>query len=104
MNTKQFLRNNGLSLVITALFLIFLAAQTVTGHMQYNEEQREHGEPDVGFAEYLTSGHFIEATAENWESEFLQMAVYVIFTAFLYQKGSSESKKIGEPEKVDRDP
>jgi hypothetical protein len=41
---------------------------------------------------------------ENWESEFLQMAAYVILTVFLYQKGSSESKKLAEEEPVDRDP
>jgi hypothetical protein len=32
------------------------------------------------------------------------MAFYVFLTSFLYQRGSSESKKIGEPEAVDRDP
>jgi hypothetical protein len=55
-------------------------------------------------SEYLSSGHFAEATAENWESEFLQMAFYVLLTTFLFQKCSSESKKIGEKEAVDRDP
>lgn len=40
----------------------------------------------------LSSGHFVDATAENWESEFLQVAFYVLLTPFLYQKGSSESK------------
>ena len=42
--------------------------------------------------EYLRSPHFAEATAENWESEFFQMFCYVLATAFLYQKGSAESK------------
>lgn len=54
-------------------------------------------------AEYLASGHFFQATFENWESEFLQMAVFVLLTVSLYQKGSSESKKF-EQEEVDREP
>ena len=41
---------------------------------------------------------------ENWESEFLQMAMFVVLTACLRQKGSPESKKLDEEESVDRDP
>jgi hypothetical protein len=101
---RSFLRDNGLSIVVFALFLLFLLAQTLTGARQYNEERLEHGEAPVGLSDYLASGHFIEATAENWESEFLQMAAYVLLTIGLYQKGSSESKRPGRPESVDRDP
>jgi hypothetical protein len=100
----SFWRENGLSLTVVALFLVFMAAQTVTGLYRYNHEQGDHGRPQVTLAEYLTTGHFLEATAENWESEFLQMAAYVLLTIGLFQRGSSESKKIGEPEAVDRDP
>jgi hypothetical protein len=46
--------------------------------------------------DYLCSGHFLQATFENWESEFLQMALFVILTIFLIQQGSSESKKPDE--------
>jgi hypothetical protein len=35
---------------------------------------------------------------ENWESEFLQMAAYVILTAFLFQRGSAESRDPDETE------
>jgi hypothetical protein len=41
---------------------------------------------------------------ENWESEFLQMAVYVYFTIVLFQRGSAESKDPDKKEEVDRDP
>jgi hypothetical protein len=101
---REFIRNNGLSIVILTLFAIFMVAQAVTGMHQYNQEQVEHGQAVVSFSEYLTTGHFLEATAENWESEFLQMAAYVLLTVGLFQRGSSESKKIGETEAVDRDP
>jgi hypothetical protein len=53
---------------------------------------------------YLQSGHFIQSTFENWESEFLQMALFVVLTISLRQKGSSESKKMDAEEEVDREP
>ena len=82
----------------------FIAGQTVFGQREYNNDQREHGRPEVTYAEYLLTGHFVEATMENWESEFLQMFLFVVLTAFLYQKGSAESKKLEGGEAVDRDP
>ena len=85
------LRNNGLSIVLTALFLIFLVGQSVTGWRYYNQEQQEHGEETTTYLRYLTTGHFLEAVGENWESEFLQMAMFAFLTVFLYQKGSAES-------------
>jgi hypothetical protein len=81
-----------------------MIGQTLTGHRVFNDDAREHGESPVTLTAYLTSGHFYEATAENWESEFLQMMFYVVLTIFLFQRGSSESKKLGQTEAVDRDP
>ncbi len=69
--------------------------------MEYNEDQKNHNQPEVNLVEYIGEGHFIEATFENWESEFLQMGMYVVLTVFLYQKGSSESKKPGTIAHVD---
>jgi hypothetical protein len=102
---RRFFRENGLSIVLfVGFFLTFLVGQSLTGHKEYNSDQQEHGQPTISFGEYLKSGHFLEATTENWESEFLQMGLYVLLTAYLYQKGSSESKKLDEKEPVDRDP
>ena len=101
---RKVFRDNGLTLVMSTLFVLSLAGQIFTGLSQYNDDQSEHAQPTVGLAEYLTTGHFIEATFENWESEFLQMAAYVMLTAFLYQRGSSESKDPDKQEEVDRDP
>jgi len=98
------LRNNGLSLVLLLLFLAFIVGQAVTGMHEYNDEQAEHGEPSLQMNDYLRTGHFVEITAENWESEFLQMAAYVLFTVRLFQRGSSESKDPAKPAPVDRDP
>jgi hypothetical protein len=86
------------------LFISFLAGQALAGHRENNSEREEHGQPPLAFSAYLGDPHFWEATAENWESEFFQMFIYVAFTAFLFQRGSAESKKPDEPNKVDRDP
>jgi hypothetical protein len=96
--------DNGLSIVLTLLFVVSMGGQIVTGWRAYNADQRAHGEPVVSLARYLGTGHFGEATFENLESEFLQMAFYVVLTAFLYQRGSSESKRPDVIELVDLDP
>ena len=102
---KRIFRENGLSIIWLGLFfLTFIVGQSLAGYFEYNNEQLEHREPQVTYTEYITSPHFVEATMENWESEFLQMCLFVALTAFLYQKGSAVSKKIGEKEPVDADP
>jgi hypothetical protein len=100
----RFAYENGLTIAVVALFLIAFVGQVVAGRGVYNEDQRDHGQPEVGVVEYLRTGAFLEATAENWESEFLQMGLFVVLTAFLYQRGSSESKSIEEPDAVDQRP
>jgi succinate dehydrogenase hydrophobic anchor subunit len=102
---RRIFRENGLAIVWFGLFFFtFIVGQSVVGHREYNNDQREHGQPTATYAEYLRTPHFVEATMENWESEFLQMFLFVALTAFLYQKGSAESKKLDEPEAVDQDP
>lgn len=100
---RSFFHNNGLSLVFLSLFIITLTGQFITGFNEHNKERTEEGQQPVTMTAYVTSGHFVQATFENWESEFLQMALFVVLTVFLYQKGSSESKS-KEQEEVDREP
>lgn len=94
---RKFFKNNGLSVVLLGLFLAFWAAQSVAGHQVFNDDLSLHGRPGISYGDYLTSGHFWQATGENWESEFLQMGAYVILTTFLFQKGSAESN---DPDKA----
>jgi hypothetical protein len=102
---KRFFRNNGLSLVLFVLFFFtLLLGQSIVGYWHYNNEQQEHNQQTVTYPEYLAGNHFLEATMENWESEFFQMFFFVILTVFLYQKGSAESKDPDKKEEVDRDP
>ena len=98
---RQFFHNNGLSIALFGLFFFSFIGQYLTGIKEYNDDQQEHHQPTVGYVEYLGEGHFIEATFENWESEFLQMGMYVVLTIFLYQKGSSESKNPDTTTRVD---
>lgn len=97
-------KNNGLSIVLFALFLLCLAGQSVSGWKEYNEEQAAHGRPEASWSRYVTTADFGESVFENWESEFLQMGMYVILTVFLFQRGSAESKDPDKREKVDERP
>lgn len=87
-----------------SFMLIFLTSQFFAGMNVKNDERKENHKPALTAIEYLESGHFIQATFENWESEFLQMSLYVLFTVFLRQKGSAESKSLDKKEEVDREP
>lgn len=97
-------RDNGLTLVLLLLFVVSLAGQSVAGLGKYNEDEEEHGRPKVTYARYLSSSAFVESVFENWESEFLQMALYVWLTSFLYQRGSAESKDPDKRDEVDENP
>lgn len=92
----SFFRRNGLGIVVLLMMLAAWSAQCVTGFAAHNEELIEHGRPSVEFAVYLVSGDFWSATPENWESEFLQMGVYVLLTVWLRQKGSAESRPVDD--------
>ncbi|MFD2966240.1 DUF6766 family protein [Sphingobacterium bambusae] len=101
---KSFIYKNSLSIVFLALFVAALFGQTIFGWKVYNSELADVGQRPLNLLYYLRSGHFISATFENFQSEFLQMMLYVVLTIFLRQIGSAESKKLNEKEPVDRDP
>ncbi|WP_026298684.1 DUF6766 family protein [Deinococcus aquatilis] len=88
---KRFWTDNALSVVLIALFAVFWLAQALTGWAVYNGELEQVRQQVLTWPRYLTTAHFWSTTAENWESEFLQMAAYVILTIYLRQRGSAES-------------
>jgi hypothetical protein len=100
----SFLYRNGLSLVLVTFFLLSLVGQIATGWHEYNKERDEYQQPPITLSDYLSTGHFYQTTFENWESEFLQMGMYVLLTIWLRQEGSSESKGLTGEEEVDRMP
>ena len=100
----NWIRDRALTLALLGLFGLSLAGQLISGFHEYNATQSEHGRAPVGAGEYFGTGHPWEAVFENWESEFLQMAVFVLLTTLLVQKGSPESRRPGVKELVDADP
>jgi hypothetical protein len=94
---KALLRDNGLTIALTALFLCSGLGMIWSGYAVYNDELREHGATAIDVSTYLTSGTFLSALFENWESEFLQMSAYVMLTAILFQRGSAESRDPDDP-------
>lgn len=93
----RFIKDYSLSII---LFLLFLGSWIGQYYFQYEEfvqNQEQHGQ-DASQSEYLNE--FLAATFENWQSEFLQLFSMVVLTAYLYHRGSHESKD--SDEKVER--
>lgn len=93
----RLLRDNSLTLVLLLLFAGSIAGQWLTGWHVALADAARHGEPGMGLAAYTLSPQFLSSVFENWESEFLQMSAYVVLTAMLIQRGSSESKDPDSP-------
>jgi membrane protein implicated in regulation of membrane protease activity len=87
---------NSLLLVMGAIFLASWFAQSVTGRLVYNAEQLEHEQATVSWLDYVASADFWQATLENWQSEFLAVGSFAVLTIYLRQRGSPESKPVGE--------
>jgi hypothetical protein len=92
-----FFRRNGLVLVFGALTLASLVGHAWSGYLEARDEGAMHGER-IGAAEYLRGGDFLSSVFENWESEFLQMGLFVLLTVSLRQRGSSESRPLDPSE------
>lgn len=99
---KRFWTENALSITLLVTFLLLWLIQALTGWAVHNQELQELGQQTLGLSAYLTSAHFWSATAENWESEFLQMAAYVVLTIYLRQRGSAESNPFPDEETAEQ--
>ena len=98
-----FVHRNSLTLVFAGLMALSLVGHALTGAAQENAERESHGLPPETIVEYLGSGSFQSTLFENWESEFLQMGLFVLLTVWLRQRGSAESRKL-DPEEEPPDP
>jgi hypothetical protein len=94
---RRVLYENSLLLVMTALFLASWAVQSLGNWREFNAEQRAHGEAAVSWSRYLLDPDFWERTLQNWQSEFLAVGTMAVFTIYLRQRGSPESKPVGAP-------
>jgi hypothetical protein len=88
----RFLRDNSLSIFFGVLFLAAAVGQSAVGHAAFNEQQLAHGDHPVSYGHYLLSSNFGQALLENWQSEYLQFALFIAATIWLVQRGSNESK------------
>jgi hypothetical protein len=89
------LYGNSLVLAMLVIFLGSWLAQSLTALNEYNAEQRDHDQPTVGWSAYLVRADFWERTLQNWQSEFLAVGTMAVFTIYLRQRGSPESKPVG---------
>jgi hypothetical protein len=94
----RWVRDNGLTIALLALFAASFLGQWIAGWHVANEDAARHGQPLMGLLTYAIGPEFLSSVFENWESEFLQMSAYVVLTALLFQRGSAESK---DPDKSD---
>ena len=93
---RTVLYSNSLVIVMAAIFFLAWFAQSVTGWSAYNADQREHMEATVSWLGYLGTADFWEASLQNWQSEFLAVGSMAVFSIYLRQRGSPESKPVGE--------
>jgi hypothetical protein len=78
------------------IFLLCWLAQSVPGLAAYNSSQLAQREDPVDWAAYVGSADFWNRTLQNWQSELLAVGSFAVLAVFLRQRGSPESKPVGE--------
>jgi hypothetical protein len=82
---------------MTAIFFLSWGGQSLNNWRLENEDRREHGDAAIDWLEYVVTADFWERTLQNWQSEFLAVGTMAVFTIYLRQRGSPESKPVGSP-------
>jgi hypothetical protein len=93
---RRFVRDHSLSLFFLAIFLAALVGQAIAGHILHNEEAMAHSGETMSLWRYIRSSEFGNAVMENWQSEYLQFMLFMLATVWLVQRGSPESKPLGD--------
>jgi hypothetical protein len=96
---RNFFSDNGLIIVLLALFVICLIGQSLSGVASYNETQATNHLPPIGYWQYLGTGTFLEGLFENWQAAILQLGSLILFGVFLAQRGATHSRKPGRVKK-----
>jgi hypothetical protein len=94
---RRRLYENSLLSVMVVIFFATWLAQSLNNWRTFNEEHRAHDQMTVSWARYLLDPDFWESTLQNWQSEFLAVGTMAVFTVYLRQRGSPESKPVGAP-------
>ena len=93
LRTAVFSRSLGL--LMAGLFLLTWASSSVAGWAAYNGEQLGELEDPVSWFGYLGAADFWNRSFQNWQSEMLAVGSMAVFTVYLRQRGSPESKPVG---------
>jgi hypothetical protein len=88
---RRLWRDYGLSITLATLFLLSWMLQTWTGWAEFVADQASRGEPAEAFGPSGYVWRWGQATFENWQSEFLQVFVFIVLTTFLVHRKSHES-------------
>ena len=88
---------HSLSLAFVLLFTISLTMHAVEGVRAYNVERMQHGDTPVSTLDYSRSSQFWFESLQNWQSEFLAVGFMVLFSVYLRERGSPESKPVDMP-------
>jgi hypothetical protein len=94
---RTWVYSNSLILLMTAIFFGTWFADSACGWSSYDADQITHKQPKVSYVEYLGTADFWESSLQNWQSEFLAIGSMAIFSVYLRQRGSPESKPVGAP-------
>ena len=86
-----------LSLMMGSIFLASWAVQSVAGWSSYNEQQLQRLQDPLTWSQYALGSDFWSRTLQNWQSEFLAVGSMVVLSIYLRQRGSPESKPVGQP-------
>jgi hypothetical protein len=89
--------SSSLAIVMGLLFLGSWLVQSVAGWAAYNETRLQQLRDPIGWGSYLTHSDFWARTLQNWQSEFLAVGTMAVLAIYLRQRGSPESKPVGEP-------
>jgi hypothetical protein len=88
---------NSLLLVMTLIFFATWFAQSLNNWRVFNGTRESHQLAAISWGHYIVNADFWEKTLQNWQSEFLAVGTMVVFTIYLRQRGSPESKPVGAP-------
>lgn len=91
------LYSHSLGAALLLLFLASFALHAVNSWRHEEEQALQHGQALPSFWEHLASSSFWFESFQNWQSEFLSTAVLIVLAIFLRERGSPESKPVGDP-------
>ena len=94
---RRRLYENSLGLAMLLCFLGSWLTQSLTNWRAFNQEQLDHDSSTIGWLEYWGNADFWNRSLQNWQSEFLAIGTMAVFSVYLRQRGSPESKPVGAP-------